>query len=312
MRLLTDADVERLPWEAILSALRDAFRDPSRYRTVERVRLGAPAGGSWLAMPCADADGWFGVKQVSVLPGNRARGLASVRAWYTLMGPDGAPCLGLDATVLTQRRTAAASALAADALADPAARRLLVVGAGALAPWLARAHLRVRRYRRVAVWARRPTAAAALASALSAHPEVGGAGVVVEAARDLERAVREADTVTVATTSREALVRGAWLQAGPHLDLVGAFVPDMREADADAVRASQVWVDDRAAARAEAGDLLQAAAEGWRWDAVAGDLSDLVTGRARRDPERPTLFKSVGLALEDLAVARLLAGALPA
>lgn len=308
MRLLTAAAVERLSWDAVFDALRDAFRERGRYHVPERTALPAPGGGAWLTMPCADADGWFGVKQVSVLPDNPARGRPSVRAWYTLMGPDGAPRLALDATTLTQRRTAAVSAIAAEALTAPDARALLVIGAGALAPWLARAHLGVRGYRRLAVWARRPEAATALAAALAAHPEVGGAGVAVSAATDLERAVREADTVSAATTARVPLVRGAWLRPGQHLDLVGAFTHDMREVDAAAVRAAQVWVDDRDAARAEAGDLHQARAEGWRWDDVAGDLADLVAGRGRRDPARPTAFKSVGLALEDLAVARLLAG----
>ena len=119
--------------------------------------------------------------------------------------------------------------------------------------------------------------------------------------------MRAADVVSVATTSRVALVEGAWLRPGQHVDLVGAFLPSMRESDAEAVRRAQVVVDDRRAARAEAGDLIQAAAEGWSWEALAGDLADVMVGRVRRATDRPTLFKSVGLALEDLAVVRLLA-----
>ena len=307
MRILTDDDVARLPWERVLDGLRGAFRDRGRFEVADRVRLRAPDGGAWLTMPCADVDGWFGVKQVSVRPRNPASGLPSVQAWYTLMGPDGAPVLATAADLLTKRRTAAVSAIAADALAPATAASLLVVGTGALAPWMARAHLQVRAYDRVAVWGRRPERAAAVVAEIAR--DFGRAPVrpALAVARDLEDSVRAADVVTVATTSREPLVRGAWLHERQHLDLVGAFTHGMREADAEAVRRSLVVVDDRGAARAEAGDLAQAAAEGWSWDALAGDLADAVAGRVPRDPGRPTLFKSVGLAFEDLVVARLLA-----
>ena len=306
MRILTRDDVARLSWEPVLEALRSAFRDRGRFEVPERVALRAPEGGAWLTMPCADADGWFGVKLVSVLPRNPARGLPSVQAWYTLMGPDGAPRLATPAGLLTQLRTAAVSAIAADLLAPATADSLLVVGTGALAPWMARAHLRVRAYQRVVVWGRRGERAEAVAAELARDFEGLPVRPAFGVARDLERATRAADVVTVATTSREPLVHGAWLHAGQHLDLVGAFSHAMRETDAEAVRRSLVVVDDPRAARAEAGDLAQAADEGWSWDALAGDLADAVAGRLRRDPTRPTLFKSVGLAFEDLVLARLL------
>lgn len=315
MRLIDDTAVARLAWEDVFDALRAAFRDPSRYRVAERVQLGAPAGGAWLTMPCASDDGWFGVKQVSVLPANAAAGRPSVQAWYTLMGPDGAPVLATEAGLLTKLRTSAVSALAADVLAPPSPRALLVVGTGALAPWMARAHQQVRAYDVVWVWGRRRDRAEATVDAILGGLDGAAPRPEVAVADDLEAAVRAADVVTVATTSQVALVEGAWLRAGQHVDLVGAFLPSMREVDADAVRRAQVVVDDRKAARAEAGDLIHAAAEGWSWDAVAGDLADAVGGRVSRATDRPTLFKSVGLALEDLAVVRLLAdggGSVPA
>ena len=307
MRILRDDDVARLEWSRVLDALRVAFRDRGRFDAPERVQLPAPEGGAWLTMPCADADGWFGVKQVSVLPRNPARGLPSVQAWYTLMGPDGAPVLATAAGQLTKLRTAAVSAIAADVLAPATAASLLVVGTGALAPWMARAHLQVRAYDRVVVWGRRPERAEAVVAELARDFEEAPVRPALVVAPDLEEAVRAADVVTVATTSREPLVRGAWLHAGQHLDLVGAFIHAMRETDAEAVRRALVVVDDAGAARAEAGDLAQAAAEGWSWTEVAGDLGDALAGRVRRDPGRPTLFKSVGLAFEDLVLARLLA-----
>jgi ornithine cyclodeaminase len=307
MRILTDDDVARLSWARVLDGLRGAFRDRGRFEVADRVRLRAPDGGAWLTMPCADVDGWFGVKQVSVLPRNPSRGLPSVQAWYTLMGPDGAPVLATAAGQLTKLRTAAVSAIAADALAPAMAASLLVVGTGALAPWMARAHLQVRAYERVVVWGRRPERAEAVVAEIARDFEGEAVRPALAVARGLEEAVRAADVVTVATTSREPLVRGAWLDERQHLDLVGAFTHGMREADAEAVRRSLVVVDDRRAARAEAGDLAQAADEGWSWDALAGDLADVVAGRVSRDRRRPTLFKSVGLAFEDLVLARLLA-----
>lgn len=307
MRILRDDDVAGLTWERVLDALRAAFLDPDRFASAERTQLPAPDGGAWLTMPCADRDGWFGVKQVSVLPANPERGRPSVQAWYTLMGPDGAPVMATSATLLTKLRTAAVSAIAADRLAQPAARSLLVVGGGSLAPWMARAHLQVRPYEAVWVWARRPERAEAVVSELLHDLAGATARPAIAVAHDLEEAVRGADVVSVATTSREPLVRGAWLRPGQHLDLVGAFTADMRETDGDAVRRSQVVVDDLAAARAEAGDLAHAAAEGWSWGEVAGTLADLVAERFDRDPQRSSLFKSVGLAMEDLVLARLLA-----
>lgn len=315
MRLLRDDDVARLAWDDVFDALRAAFRDPAHTRGAERVQLEAPGGGAWLTMPCASDDGWFGVKQVSVLPGNAAAGRPSVQAWYTLMSPDGAPALASEAGLLTKLRTSAVSALAADVLAPASARALLVVGTGALAPWMARAHLQVRPYESVRVWGRRPERAEATVKAILGELDGLPARPAVAVADDLEAAVRGADVVSVATTSRVALVEGAWLRPGQHVDLVGAFLPSMREVDAAAVRRAQVVVDERRAARAEAGDLVRAAAEGWSWDAVAGDLADALAGRVERATDRPTLFKSVGLALEDLAVARLLAdggGSVPA
>ena len=312
MRTLAPDEVGQLPWEVVLDALEAAFREPGRFQSPARVALRAPAHGAYLTMPCADADGWFGLKQVSVRPREPASGVPTVHAWYTLFAPDGRPLLGFDARQLTLLRTAAASALAARHLAAAGARTLLVVGTGALAPWLARAHQQVRAIDTVVVWGRDPRRAERLAAELRTAGELGAAdarsgGADVLVAHDLEAAVRRADVISCATTAREPLVRGAWLAAGQHLDLVGAFTHEMRETDAAAIEACDVVVDQRAAARAEAGDLLHAAREGWSWEALAGDLHEVVLGSVRRGQDRPTAFKSVGLALEDLVVARLLA-----
>jgi alanine dehydrogenase len=314
MRIIRDEDVLALPWDVVLEALRAAFRDPTRFLTADRVMLPAPGDGAYLTMPCADRDGWFGVKQVSVLPRNPEHGLPSVQAWYTLFDPQGRPSAAGPATLLTRLRTSAVSAVAADLLAPQGARTLLVVGTGSLAPWFARAHLAVRPFETVWVWGRRPERAEAVVEEVLRAFEGHATRPAVAVADDLEAAVRHADVISIATTARAPVVQGAWLRPGQHLDIVGAFTTEMREVDADAVKACDVVVDDRTAARHEAGDLHFAAREGWSWDDITADLHEIVRGAAHGDESRPpraerrpTLFKSVGLALEDLVVARLLA-----
>jgi ornithine cyclodeaminase len=174
---------------------------------------------------------------------------------------------------------------------------MVMVGSGALAPFLIRAHASVRPIRDVALWNHRPEKAHALAD------ELAGRGLPVRAVRDLEAAVREADLVSCATLSRVPVVRGDWLKPGAHLDLVGAFNLHMREADDAALRRAEVYVDTPAALR-EGGDVALGLAAGAIAEAhVRGDLADLCRGTApgRSGPEAITLFKSVGTALEDLA-----------
>ena len=273
----------------------------------ERVVIPAPQGGTFLTMPCVDGEGWFGVKQVSVLPDNPGKGKPTVQAWYTLFDPAGSPVLACGAELLTRLRTAAVSALAASYLAPPQARTLLVVGTGSLAPWMAEAHAQVRNYRRVLVWGRSSAKAEATAAEIRKRLLGVSRPVAVEVVPDLAGAAGEAEVITAATTATTPPLRGAWLRPGQHLDLVGAFTPEMAEVDAEAVRLCDVMVDDLAAAGAEAGDLLRAVQEGWSFERVRGDLLAVVSGRVTRGTQ-PTLFKSVGLALEDLAVARLLVG----
>lgn len=307
MRILDDKQVGSLSWQRVVATLTQAFllkaERPDAYLMPERTVLSGPGGAIYLSMPCADLEGWFGVKQVAVVPANAARGRPTVQAWYTLFDPTGTPVLAMSATALTRLRTAAVSAIAARHLALPDARTLLVVGTGSLAPWMAEAHAQVRNYARVLVWGRSFEKAVRTAKALGERLP----GIPVEVAHNLADALLSADVVTVATTAREPILHGPWLREGQHLDLVGAFTPEMCEVDTDALKRATVFVDDLAAAKAEAGDLIQAAARGWSWQAVSGELADVVTGRAgRKSADEITLFKSVGLALEDLAVARLL------
>ncbi len=251
--------------------------------------------------PSAGAGDFLGVKIVNVFPGNFSRGLPAVSGLYVLQsGVTGAPLATMDGTRLTLWRTAAASALAARYLARPDAKRLLVVGAGALAPFLARAHASQRRIETIAVWNHRPEGAHKLAESLIAL------GLRAHATEHLQEAVREADVISCATLSQAPLIAGAWLRPGQHLDLVGAFSMHMREADDAALKRARVFVDTSAALD-EGGDVAQALANGAlaRADVVA-DLAALVRGApGRGGDEEITLFKSVGAAIEDLAAAML-------
>lgn len=312
-----DAVNRRLPWRDLVEALRRMFRDgctaPTRHHHTIPVPGGADA--TLLLMPAwqtegpsnSGAGGHVGVKLVTVFPDNGARRLPAVMGNYMLLdGATGAPVALIDGQALTARRTAAASALAADYLARKDATRLLMVGTGALAPGLIAAHAAVRPIREVAVWGRRRERAAEIVARVAAAADLPG--VAVRAVEDLETAVAEADIVSCATLSSDPLIRGAWLRPGQHLDLVGAFRPDMRESDDDAVRRARLFVDTRDGAFAEAGDIVQPLEAGIiARDDIVADLCDLTRGTAagRRSDAEITLFKSVGTALEDLAAAIL-------
>ena len=301
MRVVSADEIDRaLDVPTLIEALAEAFRGGSEAPERHHHAVARPGGdATLLLMPAWDA-GFLGVKVVSVYPGNAARDLPSVQGSYLLMdGDSGRPLAVLDGARLTLWRTAAASALAARHLARPDASRLLVVGAGALAPFLVRAHAAVRPLRRIAIWARRPEAAARLAADLAAE------GRPAEAARDLACEVETADIVSCATLSREPIVRGDWLAPGAHLDLVGAYSLAMREADDRALRRAAVFVDTPACLH-EGGDVAVAIRAGtFEAGAVRGDLADLVSGRVpgRTAAGEITLFKSIGASIEDLAAA---------
>jgi ornithine cyclodeaminase len=258
-----------------------------------------------LLMPAWSNTGerFVGCKVVSVYPDNLKSAKPTVHGNYLLMSGDTGETLAvMDGTALTAWRTACASALAARYLAREDAAHLVMIGAGALAPHLIRAHRTVRPIARVTLWTRTRSRAVATAFALQT------AGVEVEIADDLEAAVREADIVSCATLSAMPLVRGVWLRKGAHVDLVGAFTPKMREADDAAIRRARVYVDSRATAPKGSGDIaIPLRKKILRQKDIQGDLYELCRGKkkGRRRESEITLFKSTGIALEDLAAAML-------
>jgi ornithine cyclodeaminase/alanine dehydrogenase-like protein (mu-crystallin family) len=310
VRIISADDIDRaLSYPQLIDALEAAFRDdiavpPRQHHTIRQDGSDA----TLLVMPAwdesADAGGerYLGCKLVSVFPDNATRGEPSLAGSYLLMsGTTGAPLAVMEARRLTAWRTAAASALAARYLAREDASRLLMVGAGTLAPFLVRAHSAVRPITRVVLWNRTRSRAIATAFALA-----NAAGIETEIADDLEAAVRDADIVSCATLSPEPLIKGAWLKKGTHVDLVGGFTPKMREADDAAIKKARLYVDTRTAVK-EAGDLAQPIRRKAITIAkIQGDLADLCRGKVkgRRKADEITLFKSVGTAIEDLAAAK--------
>jgi len=309
MLVVPAAEIDRtLTYPGLIAALRDGFREgvvtPLRHHHKlpqgdggERTLLLMPA---WSA-PAVGKAGHVGVKVITVYPENRERGGETVQGAYLLFAAeDGMPLATMDGPALTLWRTAAASALAAGYLARPDAERLVMIGAGALAPHMVLAHASVRPIRNLTLWNRTRERAEALAQRLA------GQSFDVAVADDLEKAVRNADIVCSATSSPQPLVRGQWLKEGAHVDLVGAFRPDLRECDDETMRRAQIFVDTRDGALSEAGDIVQAvAAKAIAPANIRADLAELCRGQhpGRRDETDITLFKSVGTALEDLVAA---------
>ncbi len=303
--LNAESVAEALPYDALIDALDAAFKTGANIpdRSHYPVEVTGGADGTLLLMPCWQTGGRLGVKIATVFPDNSRHALSAVNASYFLMdATTGVPLAVLDGTELTLRRTAAASALAAGYLSRGDSKTLLMVGTGQLAPHMVAAHATSRDIDRVLIWGRREQAARKVVENFSM------ASFSIEPVADLEAAVREADIISCATLSIEPIIKGEWLQDGQHLDLVGAFRQDMREADGEAVSRAEVFVDTYSGALSEAGDILQAIEEGAMKESdIVGDLSELARGKCqgRSSGEAITLFKSVGSALEDLAAAEL-------
>lgn len=308
LRHFTAAEVEAgLDYPRLIATLAEAFRRDGEAMPVRQsFDVGTvEAPGHLLTMPAWERGQALGVKLVSVFPRNTELGLGAVSSLYVLLdGKTGQPRALVDGEALTNRRTAAASALASRYLSRTDSRTLLLVGTGHIAAHLPEAHRAERPIEKVLVWGRNQQRSMALAGNLARK------GFEAKPVADLPAAVAEADIISCATTSREPLVFGRDLKPGTHLDLVGAFTPQMRESDDEAVIRARVFVDTYAGTLAEAGDLLQPAATGvWSTDKVCADLHELASGAkgGRLTADDITLFKSVGAAVEDLAAASMLA-----
>ncbi len=306
--LLLSQDETRaaLPFARLVDALQDMFESGCEMPVRHHHDMEVPGepDATMLLMPAWVPGKFSGVKIVNVMPGNSDRGLPAISAEYLLSdGQTGEMLALVNGGELTARRTAAASALAARFLAREDASHLVVVGTGRVAINLVGAHMAVRPVTKVTFWGRSLSKAQAMAKEAT-----DSFGVEASAEADLETAVRSADIVSAATLSIDPLIKGAWLQPGTHVDLVGAFKPTMRESDDEAIRRSSVFVDTRAGCTKEGGDITQPLASGaLSLEAIKADLYELCRGQhpGRASSDEITLFKSVGAALEDLAGAIL-------
>jgi ornithine cyclodeaminase len=294
---LTAADLAgRLDWLRLTAALAEGHRGP-------RPALGdlfLGRGGADVLLTRAAAIGGLGaaVKAVTVAGANAARGLATVQGAMILFDDaSGVVEAVIASDLVTRWKTAGDSLLGARLLARPDSRRLLVVGAGAVAEVLIEAYRAGFPGIEVAIWNRTPARAWALAAATDAA-----------AVEDLPAAVAAADIVATATLARTPLLRGDWLRPGQHLDLIDAYTAEMREADDDCLRRARVFVDCRETTLAHIGELKDPLARGVITPAdVLGDLRDLVAGRVgRRDADEITLYKNGGGAHLDLMTARVI------
>ncbi|WP_028468385.1 ornithine cyclodeaminase family protein [Neptunomonas japonica] len=300
-----------LPWDALIIALNDIFvREVcSPVRHHHTINVPQEPDATLLLMPAWLEGEFLGVKQVNVFPGNNARNIPGLSSHYMLScGKTGQPLAQLDGNELTARRTAAASALASKLLSREDASEMLMVGSGRMSRRLIPAHMSVRPIKTVRVWDRNQDAAQALVTELQAED----INAEVCAKDQLEEAVRKSDIISCATMATTPLILGDWLKPGAHLDLVGSFTPTMRETDNTAMQRSAVFVDTRAGALSETGDLIIPIQEGAITENnVIAEFSELCSGQHLGRPglddanNAVTIFKSVGDSREDLAAAIL-------
>jgi thiomorpholine-carboxylate dehydrogenase len=287
-----DEDAVRavLEWDELIAAMESALRSFSGGEVQQPVRtvLTVEKGRRYLGVMPAVAREAMGAKLVSFYPANAGTALPTHMAMVLLFDPEtGEPLAVMDGRLITEMRTAAVSAAVTARLAAPEGRILALLGSGVQAGAHLEALRRVRTFDDVRVWS--PTAANAERFA-TAHGATRTA--------DAETAVRGADVVVTATSATEPVLRGAWLKAGAHVNAVGATRPAWRELD-DAAMANVLVVDSREAALRESGDVILSGA------AIAAEAGELFAGKRTIAASQTTVFKSLGLAVEDLAAAKL-------
>lgn len=318
MHISTQTIAQALPWPRLIQTLHSAMTDdqiqtPSRHH--HTLNKPGAADATLLLMPAWKTDAYLGIKHVNIFAQNYQQGLPALTSTYHLYcGKTGQNLATLDGNEITVRRTAAASALASQYLSREDTRSMLLIGAGKVGRQLIRAHTSVRPIDTVWIWDRSPTAANALAQACQQN----GISAHVCSEFQLPQIAGSVDLVSCATLATEPVIRGDWIQSGTHIDLVGSFTPQMREADNGLIQKAEVYVDFRAQALVETGDLIQPIQAGYLHPQdIRADLPQLckrpLTAESVRDirngfkaPNNAiTLFKSVGDAREDLATAIL-------
>jgi thiomorpholine-carboxylate dehydrogenase len=287
---LDEAQVrQHLRMADLIPAMRQALIEFSTGDVIQPVRSVIkvqPPGGFFGMMPALAPDG-LGIKLVTFYPPNAARGLHTHMAMILLFDRDtGAPLAVMDGRLITEMRTAAVSGVATDLLASKHSRILAVLGSGVQAESHLEALTLVRPIDEIRVWSRTPAHAESFAA------KTGGK------AMSAEEAVRDADVIVTVTSSTVPILKGGWLKAGSHVNAVGACRPDWRELD-DETMENVLLVDSREAAHQESGDVILSKA------IIHGELGEALAGKVAVDREKTTIFKSLGMAIEDLAAALL-------
>ncbi|WP_425635877.1 ornithine cyclodeaminase family protein [Algoriphagus yeomjeoni] len=305
MLLIPDEKItELLDYEKLIEALRDIFQSDYTMPVRHHHFYHTPEGieNTLILMPVWNSE-YLGMKQVTVVPANATQNMPSIFAQYILSdSKTGKPLAIMNATELTARRTACTSALASAYLSREDAENLLIVGGGSVAKHLVQAHRTIRNLKNVNVWMRNPAKMGEFVADLKSQ------GILAEGVTNLEEASRRADIISCATLSKTAIIKGEWIKQGTHLDLIGSHKPTTRETDDDSIRKSSIFVDSRAGALHETGELALPIADGIITESdIKADIVELVKGNheGRSSREEITLFKSAGLAIEDLAAALL-------
>ncbi|XP_063587438.1 ketimine reductase mu-crystallin-like [Penaeus indicus] len=315
VRYIKDPAVRRaLTWDRLLPVVRRSLAAFSRgprhpQGAVQPLRTSVSVEehqGTMLVMPglvrgAGGSDGALATKIVSLFPGNATKGLSTHHALVVLMEPStGAPLAILEGEAITELRTAAASAVATLELVreKPAEDNqrtsvVAVLGAGTQGRAHARVMAHVLRPKAIRIWSRSPSSAESLASLLRSE------GVPAEAAASVREAVAGADVINTCTLSTTPILKAEWVKEGAHINSVGAPRPDWQELEEKLVRSAAVYADSREAARKEAGDVIKAGAE------VAAEIGEVILGSRPALRQKTTIFKSLGLAVEDAVSSRL-------
>jgi thiomorpholine-carboxylate dehydrogenase len=280
---------KRLRMEELIPVMEKALIEFSAGKVTQPVRSVItvdPPGGFFGMMPARTPEG-LGIKLVTFYPTNAKLGIPTHMATIFLIDPEtGAPLAVMDGRLITEMRTAAVSAAATKLLASPDAKILAILGSGVQAHSHVEALRLVRRFEEVRVWSRTPEQAERFAKEFGAKAMSG------------EEAVRGADVIVTATNSKMSVLRGAWLKPGCHVNAIGACRPDWRELDDDVMR-NVVFVDSREGAMKESGDLILSGAK------IYAELGEALAGKVPPRANETTIFKSLGMAVEDIAAAML-------
>ncbi|KGF70886.1 ornithine cyclodeaminase [Hoeflea sp. BAL378] len=307
MIILSHDDVaDLLPMHEAIEVVEAVMQQVSRGEASLPLRSVTPVGGAnrMGLMPGAIAKpACFGVKMISLFPGNPARGLSSHRGAMVLFEAEtGGAVAMMDASLLTAIRTAAASAVATRALARPEATHLAIIGTGEQAEHHLDAMICIRKITRLSVAGRSAEKTAAFAArAASLYPDLK-----IDHGTDIQAAITSADILCTVTAAPTPIVKGEWVKSGAHVNIVGSSIPTMREVDDEMVRRGAIWVDYLPSTLAQAGEIIDMIKAGsFSADQIKGEIGAHLSGEipGRTSPAQITIYRSLGIAAQDLAAA---------